>query len=82
MGAMTDDKDMTQEGERKMTVQDMNKQVMDFGNQLREYFDNVSAEIQNYKFTIEKHGEGVEFEIQLKAYVHPKGNEAIRIIPK
>jgi RNA binding exosome subunit len=70
------------EHEHRMDFDDVRKQVLTFGNQLHEYFDKVQADVQNYKFTVEKHGDGVEVEIQLKAYVHPKGNEAVNIIPK
>jgi hypothetical protein len=55
--------------------------MLAFGNEIHEYFDHISADVENYKFTAEKHGEGVEVEITFKAFVHPRQNEASKIIP-
>ena len=53
-----------------------------FGNQVRQYFDQVHARIENPKFTVEKQDEGIQVEIQLKAYIHPKPADASTIIRK
>ncbi len=56
--------------------------MLSFGNQVHEYFDHIQADVENYKFTVEKHGDGVEVEVVFKAFVHPKLSEAAKIIPK
>ncbi|HZW56456.1 MAG TPA: hypothetical protein VFF30_09225 [Nitrososphaerales archaeon] len=56
--------------------------MLSFGNQVHEYFDHIQADVENYKFTVEKHGDGVEVEVVFKAFVHPKLSEAATIIPK
>jgi len=68
--------------EHRMSTEDVRRQIMTFGDQIHEYFDTTQAEVENYKFTVEKHGEGVQVEIQFKAYVHPKSSDASKIIPK
>jgi hypothetical protein len=71
--------------EHGFPLEEVRKEVMVFGNQIHEYFghlNHVQAEIENYKFVVEKHGEGLDVEIQLKAYVHPKTSEPVRTIPK
>ena len=49
---------------------------------MHEYLEHIQADVENYKFTVEKHGEGIEIEVSFKAFVHPKVNEAAKIIPK
>lgn len=68
--------------EHRLALEEVRKQMTAFGNQIMEYFDHARADVENYKFTIEKHGDGVEVEVQFKAYVHPKTEEASKIIPK
>ena len=68
--------------EHRAALENVRKQMVVFGNQLHEYFQHTQAEVENYKFTVEKHGEGIEVELLFKAYVHPKISEAAKIIPK
>lgn len=42
-----------------------------FGNQVHEYLQQVHADVEYYKFTIEQSGEEFEMELHFKAYVHP-----------
>ena len=60
-----------QVAEYKEALKNVGSDFVSFGNQLHEYLENVHADVENYKFTVEKHGDGIEIEIQLKAYVHP-----------
>ena len=70
--------------EHGLALEEARKEVMAFGEQIHEYFghlNHVQAEIENYKFVVEKHGEGLDVEIQLKAYVHPKTSEPVQTTP-
>lgn len=73
-------------GEEKVeyseALENARRRMLAFGNEIREYLEHVRADIENYKFTAEKHGEGLEIEVAFKAFVHPKVNEASKIIPK
>lgn len=67
----------------RLALEEIRKQMTGFGNQLLEYFDHIQAQVENYKFTVEKHGEGVEVEVQFKAHIHPKtSSDASKIVPK
>ena len=73
------------EHEHRLAMEEVRKQVMTFGNQLHDYFgqmNHIQAEVENYKFTLEKKGEGIDVEVLFKAYVHPKQIEVARIVPK
>jgi predicted RNase H-like nuclease (RuvC/YqgF family) len=85
MSTMTSEHEKT-EHEHRMDLEEVRKQVMTYGKEIHDYFDHMNhlqAEVENYKFSVEKHGEGIEVEVQLKAYVHPKKpNDVSKIIPK
>ena len=68
------------DAESKQTVEDVRKHVLTFGNSIHEYFEHVQAEVENYKFIVEKRGEGLEVDVMFKAFVHPKTNEATKQI--
>ncbi len=81
----TEKKTTVNEGERsehRLAMESVRKQMLTFGNQMHEYFEHIQADVENYKFTVEKHGDGIEIEVSFKAFVHPKTNEAASIIPK
>jgi hypothetical protein len=43
-----------------------------FGNQLRDYLDNVEAKVEGYKFAVEKKENGVTIDASFKAFVRPR----------
>jgi len=69
-----------QMAEYKETLRNVRSQMLNFGNQIHGYLDHVNADVENYKFTVEKRGEGIEIEVQFKAYVHP--SKTTTVIPK
>ncbi len=78
----TEKKPTEQRNEMRLALENVRGQVLTFSNQIQEYLTNIQAEVENYKFSVEKHGDGVEVEIDFKAFVHPKLSEASKIIPK
>jgi len=84
MSTVTTEKD--NKTENRLALEDVRKQVLAFGNEMHQYFEHVSADIENYKFAVEKHGEGIEVEVSFKAYVHPKmttrKEETAKVIPR
>lgn len=73
-------------GEERMeyseALENVRRRMLALGNEIHEYLEHVRADVKNYKFTVEKHGEGLEVEVAFKAFVHPQANEASKIIPK
>ena len=57
--------------EYKETLKHVRGQMVGFANEMHQYLEKIHADVENYKFTVEKHGEGIEIEVQFKAYVHP-----------
>jgi hypothetical protein len=47
-------------------------QMEQFGKEIREYLNRVEANVEGYKFSVEKRGEGIEVEVEFKALIHPK----------
>ncbi|HZW56455.1 MAG TPA: hypothetical protein VFF30_09220 [Nitrososphaerales archaeon] len=47
-------------------------QMTAFGNTIREYLEKVDANVENYKFSVAKHGDGLDVELELKVLVQPK----------
>ncbi len=43
--------------ERRLALESVRKQMRTFAHQAQEYFDRVQADVENYKFIVEKHGE-------------------------
>ena len=55
-----------------VTLEATRQQVEQFGKQIREYLNKVEANVEGYKFSVEKRGEGIEVEVEFKALIHPK----------
>lgn len=66
----------------RFDVEDVRKEIHTLGSQIQEYLDHFQAEVENYKFTVEKNGNGLEVEVNLRALIRQKDNEASKIIPK
>lgn len=84
MGSFTVEKKST--GEEKVeyseALENARRRMMALGNEIHEYLEHVQADVQNYKFTVEKGSEGLTVDVAFKAFVHQKVNEASKIIPK
>jgi hypothetical protein len=48
------------------------QQLISYGNQIQEYLGEIDAKIDTYKFSIEKHDEGLTVDIVFRATVQPK----------
>jgi hypothetical protein len=67
--------------EHPVTLEDVRHQVLTFGTQIHEYVNKVEANVEDYKFNVQKKGDGLEVEVEFKALIHPK-SLASKIIPK
>jgi hypothetical protein len=63
-----------------VTIDDVRRYMSTFGTQVREYFDQIHAEVENYKFSVEKHGEGMRIELQFRATLQPRPGEPAKAI--
>lgn len=51
---------------------DVGERIQGYGHQIREYLEHLEANVEYYRFSAEKHGDGVEVEVSIKAVIHPK----------
>ncbi len=58
--------------EQRMSLENVRRQILTFGNEIHAYLEKVEANVEGYKFSVEKHGDGVEVEVEFKALIHPK----------
>lgn len=46
-----------------------------YGHQLSDYLSGVGAEVEAYRFSIEKHGDELTIDVAVRASFHPKGKD-------
>lgn len=62
----------------RFNVENVRKQMLQFGHQMEDYLNKIEANVEGYRFTVEKRGDGVGLEVEFKALIRPK----TRNIPK
>jgi hypothetical protein len=55
-----------------VTLEAARRQMVQFGNEIQEYLTRLEANVEGYKFSVEKRGEGLEVEVEFKALIHAK----------
>jgi hypothetical protein len=58
--------------EQPVTAEMISHRMMTYGKEIREYLSHVDANVEGYKFSVEKKGTGVEVDVEFKALIHPK----------
>ena len=70
------------QGQRLNTSMDnVQRQLMSYGSQIQDMLGNYQADIDDYKFSIEKKGDGLSIDVALKATIAPKAAVAADIPP-
>jgi hypothetical protein len=46
--------------------------VLTYEQEIKQYLDHLNANVEYYKFGVEKHGDGITIEVSVKATVRPK----------
>jgi len=54
------------------SLESVKEQLLTYGIQIQEYLGKVDANIDGYKFSIEKQGDGLLIDIAFRAMVHPR----------
>lgn len=68
--------------EAPATLESVRRQILSFGTQIHEYLTKVEANVEDYKFNVQKKEDGVEVEVEFKAMIRPKHTSASKIISK
>ena len=63
--------------EHHATMENVRRQMLTYGKEIEEYLSRVEANVEGYKFSVEKRGEGIEVDVEFKALIHPKPKAGI-----
>jgi hypothetical protein len=58
-----------------LSVDGVRHQLLSYENQIKEYLDKLEATVDTYKFSVEKHDEGLTIDIALRATIHAKKSD-------
>lgn len=64
-------------GGPNLTLQQLRGRLATYENEMREYLDSHQANVEMYKFSVEKEGDGFSIEVDIKASLHPKNRAGI-----
>lgn len=62
--------------QERPTLETTRRQMVQLSHEIREYLSRIEANVEGYKFHVEKHGDGIEVEVEFKALIHPKTTRA------
>ncbi len=62
----------TVEEERPVSLSHVRQQILTYGDEIHAFLEHVHADVENYKFTVEKRADGVVVEINFKALIKTK----------
>ncbi len=51
------------------------ERILAYEHEIKQYLDHLNANVEYYKFSVEKHGDGLTVEVSVKATIRPKGPE-------
>ena len=64
-------------GGPNLTLQQIRSRLATYENDLRAFLDSHQANVEIYKFSVEKEGDGFSVEVDIKASLHPKNRAGI-----
>jgi len=60
------------EAQEHRSLEKVRTQILAYEHQIKEYLEEIDANVEYYKFGVEKHGDGVTVEVSVKATIRPK----------
>jgi len=64
-------------GGPNLTLEALRTRLTTYENEMRAYLDSHQANVEMYKFSVEKEGDGFSIEVDIKASLHPKNRSGI-----
>ena len=64
-----------EKGEGHVSMDNVRNQISSYEHQIREYLDKLDATVDTYKFSVEKHGDGLTVDISLRATIQSKASK-------
>jgi hypothetical protein len=62
-------------GGGRVSLDGVRNEILGYEHQIKEYLDSLEAKVDNYKFSVERHGDGLTIDIAFKATVNAKGSK-------
>ncbi len=67
MHLLTPDRKMKEDDKKSISLEDAKTQLVSFGNQIHQYLGKVDANIETYKFSVEKIQAGIVVDVAFRA---------------
>jgi len=64
-------------GNEHRSLDNVRERILAYEHEIKQYLDQLNANVEYYKFSVEKHGDGLTVEVSFKATVRPKTPQAI-----
>jgi|GEM_PF-6469608 len=64
-------------GGPNLTLEQLRGRLATYENDMRAFLDSHQANVEMYKFSVEKEGDGFSVEVDIKASLHPKNRSGI-----
>lgn len=58
------------------SLETVRERILGFEHEIKGYLDNLDANVEYYKFSVEKHSDGVTVEVSVKATIRPRPKAA------
>jgi hypothetical protein len=65
-------------GGANVTLEQVRTQFTEYERLIRDYLTGLDANVEKYKFSVEKNGEAFTFDVEIRATVGPKHKTEIR----
>ncbi len=62
-------------GREHRTLENVRERILGYEQEIKNYLDHLDANVEYYKFAVEKHGDGVSVEVSVKATIRPRPGE-------
>jgi hypothetical protein len=64
-------------GGPNLTLQEIRSRLTAYENELKQFLDSHQANVEMYKFSVEKQGDGYSIEVDIKASLHRKSSAGV-----
>ena len=64
-------------GGQNLSLQQIRSRLATYESEFRQFLDTHQANVETYKFSVEKEGDGFSVEVDIKASLHPKNRSGI-----
>ncbi len=62
-------------GRESVSIDSVRERILAFEHEIKQYLDHLNANVEYYKFSVEKQGEGLTVEASVKATVRQRPSE-------